>query len=109
MKVAPGSIEPPDEEQRGQNHQKNDVRIQRDLRQVAEEGENHATQKEHDGIRNFEFLRERRQPSDEEHEEEKRELEVVNACGLHGGVSRDFRLTQRITDAPPRMGHPFRS
>jgi hypothetical protein len=33
----------------------------------------------------------------------------VNACGLHGAsVSRASRLTQRIADAPPRMGHPLR-
>jgi hypothetical protein len=37
VKVAPGSVESTDEEQRRQNHQKNNVRIQRDLRQVAEE------------------------------------------------------------------------
>ena len=92
MKVAPGSVEPADVEQRGQNHQKDNVRIQRDLGQMAEEGENHAADEEHDGIRNFESLRERRQPSDEEHEKEKCELEVVNACGLHGGVLQRFQI-----------------
>jgi hypothetical protein len=57
---------------------------------VPEERENHTAHEEHDGIWNFEPLRERCQPSDEKHEEEKRELEVVNACGLHGAsVSRD--------------------
>ncbi len=37
VKVAPGGVEPADEEQRRQNHQKNNVRIQCNLRQVAEE------------------------------------------------------------------------
>jgi hypothetical protein len=47
---------------------------------------------EHDGIRNLETLRKRGQPSDQEHQKENCELEVVDACGLHGGVSRDSRL-----------------
>jgi hypothetical protein len=57
---------------------------------VAKEREDHSAHEEHDGVRNFESLSERRQPSDEEHEEEKRELEVVNACGLHGGRSPEI-------------------
>src|ERR1700683_1807238 len=72
--------------------------------------ENHAPDEEHDGIRNFETLSERGQPSDQEHQKEKCELEVVNACGLHGAVSRESRLTQRIAHAPARkesMGHSF--
>jgi hypothetical protein len=34
-------------------------------------------------------LGERGQPSYEEHEKEKRQLEVVNAGGLHGALSKD--------------------
>src|SRR5271168_2956101 len=72
---------------------------------MRQEGENHTTEEEHDGIRNFETLRERGQPSDQEHQKEKCELEVVNACGLHGAVSRESRLTQRIAHAPARKEH----
>src|SRR5580692_10720815 len=74
---------------------------------MGQQRENHATHEEHDGIRNFETLRQRGQCSDQEHEKENCELEVVNACGLHGAVSRESRLTQRTTDSAPRAGEAF--
>ncbi len=56
---------------------------------MRQQRENHPTDEENNGIRNFETLRERGQPCDQEHEKEKCELEVVNACGLHGAFSRN--------------------
>src|ERR1700691_6718864 len=77
---------------------------------MRQEGENHTTEEEHDGIRNFETLRERGQPGDQEHKKEKCELEVVNACGLHGAVSRESRLTREyrmLHLAKEGMEHAF--
>ena len=89
LKVAPRSVEPADVKQRGQNNQKDNIRAQRDLRQMRQERKNHATDEEDDGIRDLEALRKRGQPSNQEHKKEKGQLEVVNACGLHEAVSRD--------------------
>jgi hypothetical protein len=36
-------------------------------------------------------VRKRSEPSDQEHKKEKNELEVVNANGLHGALSRNRR------------------
>ena len=106
LEVTPRSVEPADVEQRGQNHQKDNIGIQRDPGQMGQEREDHAADEQHDRIRNFETLRERGQPSDQEHQKEECQLKVVNACGLHGAVSRDSRLTQRIAGASPRDEAP---
>ena len=99
VEVAPRSVKPADVEQRGQNNQEDNIGIERDLGQMGQQGENHSADEEHNRIRNFEPLRQRGQPSDQEHEKEKCELEVVYACGLHGALSRDSRLIHRVLTA----------
>ena len=51
-------------------------------------------------------MRERGQPSDQEHKKEKCELEVVNACGLHGALSRESRLIHRVLTATGEFAVP---
>ena len=94
VKVSPRSIETTDIEQGRENNEEDNVRIQCDLGQTREQAKNHAAHKEDDGIGNFETLRKRSEPSDQEHKKEKNELEVVNTNGLHGALSRN-RLNRR--------------
>ncbi len=106
VKVAPRSVKTSDVKQRGQNNQEDNIGIERDLGQMGQQGENHSTDEEHDGIRNFETLGECGQPSDQEHKKEKCELEVVNACGLHGALSRDSSLIHRVLTAAEEFADP---
>ena len=72
---------------------------------MGQQRENHAADEEHNGIGYFETLGEGRQPRDEQHEQEKCELEVVNAYGLHGALSREFQINPEKS-APLEEG-PF--